>query len=103
MEDAGKPRFDPEAAWQRIKDNRDRLDACPRHLFEPFPLEAVRLGAKVECLTCGGLMDLTALNYYIRGYEAAGKTGNDILPGWKEEPGKDDEPIKRTFFADDPE
>lgn len=100
MEDAGK--FDGEAVFARIAANRDKLDACPRHLFDAFPLEAIRLGRKVPCKHCGGEMDLVALGYYIRGYEAANKNGNDILPGWKEEPGNEQIPINaRRFFTPD--
>lgn len=51
------------------------------------------LGRKVQCKKCGGLMDLVHLNFYVRGFEAAGGNGNDILPGWKEEPGNG-----RRFF-----
>ncbi len=99
MGDAGeRPAFDAKAAWKRICENRDKLDACPRHHFEPLGLEGIRLGAKATCTECGGEMDLTKLNFYIRGYEAAGKNGNDILPGWKPEGATAEVMIKRRFF-----
>ena len=84
MEDAGKPKVNFGEIFARVDENRKRLDACPRHLFDALPLEAIRLGAKIECKKCGGKIDLVALNFYIRGYEASGRSGNDILPGWKE-------------------
>lgn len=101
-EDAGKlPKpnaIDYGALFERVHQNRLKLDACPRHLF-PAAVPgidggvAAMLGRKIKCEKCGGEMDLTALNYYVRGYEAAGRDGNDILPGWKEKPGNG-----RTFF-----
>lgn len=74
----------------KIKANRDKLDACPGHRFSgeiPGIAEGSigMLGQKIECLRCKGGMDLVALNYYVRGYEAAGGNGNDVLPGWREE------------------
>ncbi len=100
MVDAGeRPAFNAEAAWKRICENRDRLDACPRHQFEPLGLEGIRLGAKAKCTVCGGEMDLTKLNFYIRGYEAAGKSGNDILPGWVPEGQTASALTKRRYFS----
>lgn len=99
MEDAGKPSFDANAAWQRINDNRVKLDACPRHLFDELPLEVIRLGGKIECRRCGGLLDLLELNQYIRGYEAAGKSGNDILPGFREDDPEAEVVIPRSPFV----
>jgi len=96
MTDAGKPKTDYKRIFAEVSANRDKLDACPRHLFAPFPLESIRLGAKVECKRCGGRMDLVALNFYIRGFEAAGRNGNDILPGWKDT-ADDGTPPRRHF------
>jgi hypothetical protein len=99
MDGAGEPQIDMRGRLEAIRANRDRLDACPRHSFayEVPGIEggvAAMFGQKVKCLKCGGFMDLVALNYYIRGYEAAGKDGNDVLPGWREEkPGNG-----RTYF-----
>ena len=94
MPDAGKP--DYKAIFARAQDNRNKLDACQRHLFPALPMENIRLGAKIECKRCGGQMDLVALNFYIRGYEAAGRNGNDILPGWKDT-ANDGTPARRHF------
>ena len=76
---------------EAAKANRDKLDNCPRHYFPE--LGQIVFGAKAVCKKCGGSMDLVAVNYYVRGYEAAGRSGNDIVPGWKP-----DEPPKRKFF-----
>lgn len=99
MEDAGKPKINYGEIFARVDANRKRLDACPRHLFDPLPLDSIRLGGKIKCKRCEGELDLVAVNFYIRGYEAAGKNGNDILPGWKD---ADDPkaPPKRRYFAD---
>lgn len=100
MEDAGeRPTFDAAAAWQRVCENRDKLDACPRHLFEELGAETIRLGAKVKCTKCGGEIDLVKLNFYVRGYEASGANGNDILPGWKPEGSTAEVMVKRKFFS----
>lgn len=91
---------DLKAKYAAIVENRDRLDACPRHLF-PAVVPGIEggvmamFGQKIKCTLCGGEMRLDALNYYVRGYEASGKSGNDILPGWREVP--TNEPERRFF------
>lgn len=100
MDDAGeRSTIDFAALYKRVRENRDLLDTCPRHFFPDLFVTPRILGQKATCAVCGGEMDLVAINYYARGYEAAGKSGNDIVPGWKE-PGTDETP-KRTFFAPD--
>lgn len=100
--DAGDQLPKPEpidfgALYAKVQENRRRLDGCPRHLF-PAAVPGIEggvaamMGRKIECERCKGQMDLVALNFYIRGYEAAGKSGNDILPGWRS-----DEPQRRYF------
>ncbi|WLJ71090.1 hypothetical protein [Sphingomonas phage Kimi] len=76
---------------EAAKANRDKLDNCPRHYFPE--LGQIQFGMKATCRKCGGAMDLVAVNYYVRGYEAAGKNGNDIVPGWK----PPDEPTRKYF------
>lgn len=97
MEDAGKPKIDFGAIYAKVDANRKRLDACPRHLFEPLPLDAIRVGGKIKCKNCGGELELLAVNQYIRGYEAAGKNGNDILPGWKDADDPNAPPPRKHF------
>lgn len=82
-------------SWREHHENRVRLDGCSRHRFEPITDEQLTPGNRIECKNCGGWMDLVGLNYYVRGYEAAGKNGNDILPNWKPEP---EPPSTRRFF-----
>lgn len=64
--------------WALAKANRVRLDECPKHFFDlgepPFAL-----GSKCRCVNCGGIMDLTAINQYARGYKAAGGNPNDVV------------------------
>lgn len=99
MEGAGEiPSIDYKGLFAKVRENRDRLDACPRHLFSKLYIEERALGQKAKCDKCGGSLALEYVNQYVRGYEAAGKPGNDIVPGWKE-PGKDVTPTpKRSFF-----
>jgi hypothetical protein len=88
--------------WAQVKANRDRLDGCKRHRF-PAEVPGIEqgvggmFGRKIECLNCKGMMDLVALNYYVRGFEAAGGDPNSVLPGWREEGGSSE----RRFFKDD--
>lgn len=96
MAGAGETKIDTQAIMAKAMRNRDALDNCPRHRFPPLALEDVRLGAKIECVRCKGRMDLVNLNFYVRGYEAAGRNGNDILPGWKDS-ADDGTPARRHF------
>lgn len=94
------PDIDFAALFARVNENRNRLDGCKRHLFAgDLPGIAGGVGAmigqKVECIRCKGKIGLIELSFYIRGYEAAGKSGNDILPGWREP--ADDTPRRRYF------
>lgn len=66
-----------------LHDNRLKTDNCPKHFFNPANTDVV-IGAKLTCTVCGGKLHLIDINQYIRGYEAAGNNGNDILPGWRD-------------------
>lgn len=96
---------DLKAKFAEAQANRERLDACARHHFS-LDIPGIEggvgsmFGKKLECDVCKGQMDLVALNYYVRGYEAAGRSGNDILPGWREAPNSDETP-RRKFFGTD--
>lgn len=65
---------------ERIRENLDKLDNCPRHKFSG---ERMPPGNKHTCLNCGGEMNGGDVLYYIAGYEAAGGDCNDIYPGWR--------------------
>lgn len=82
---AATPNADRLAKIQR---NVDRLNGCSRHLF-PSELPGIAggvaalFGRKMKCIRCEGEADLLYINAYIRGYEASGNSGNDIMPGWR--------------------
>lgn len=92
----GEP-IDMAAIFARVAANRDKLDACPKHFFGMLP--ALQLGGKATCQHCKGELDLVALNQYVRGYEAAGRSGNDIVTGWREPPNPDQPPARKVFKA----
>lgn len=94
-DDAGERDVDFQAKLEAIRLNRNMLNSCPRHSFGQFGV--AYLGATLKCHRCGGEMDLVAISHYIRGYEAHGGNGNDILSAWKE-PGENVKP-KRSFFT----
>jgi hypothetical protein len=73
-------RVDFKGLWAEVKANRAKLDGCARHRFEAKP---VKLGEKQICLMCGGTISLTDMGNYIRGYEAAGGSADDIWPGYR--------------------
>jgi hypothetical protein len=71
---------DFRSIWNEVKANNEALRACPRHRFEAKP---VKLGEKQTCLECGGTISLADIGRYIAGYEAAGKSANDIWPNYR--------------------
>ena len=70
-----------QAMWQQIRENQNKLDACPKHLFKltspPWPPFT-----KVKCENCGGEIDRRRILDYVQGYIAAGGNPEDIVPGW---------------------
>lgn len=72
---------DSEALLARIRANQDKLDACPKHLFD-LGEPPYSIGQRHTCLNCGGVEKLTAIGDYVRGYIAAGGNPNDIVPNW---------------------
>ena len=66
--------------FAQVKENLSKLRGCARHEFEGG---AVRLGQKMTCKQCGGVMGLAAIGEYIAGYKAAGKPADDIWPGYE--------------------
>lgn len=82
----------------QIQANNDTLNACPRHYFD-FDIEggpAALFGKKATCQRCKGQMRLTDINQYVRGYEAHGGNGNDVVRNWKDT--TEHEP-RRKFFG----
>lgn len=76
----GMTREGINAAWEEAKLNSKRLKDCPRHLFEPQP---VKIGLRLTCMKCQGLISLSDVGHYIQGYEAAGGSADDIWPGYR--------------------
>lgn len=74
--------IDAQAILAEIKANRARLDGCARHRFDLGP-GPYKFGLKLTCLNCGGIIDAIQAYAYARGYEAAGKDPNEIIPGFK--------------------
>lgn len=76
---------DHKLILEELRANQDRLDRCKLHHFPTWPaLHEIptRLGLKVSCSNCGGVIDALHAAAYTRGYVAAGGDGNDIIPGW---------------------
>jgi hypothetical protein len=63
------------------KANSVRLAGCKRHRFVGGK---ATLGAKYDCLECGGRADNGYVYGYIAGYEAAGGVADDIWPGYRD-------------------
>lgn len=75
---SGIPRTEVLSIWEQVKANSAKLRACPRHRF---PGGDVKIGQKLTCLACGGEMGIPSIADYVRGYEAAGGSADDIWPG----------------------
>ena len=71
-----------QQAWDAAKVNLAKLQGCARHQVEPP--EETKAGMKLTCKNCGGTMGLNQISEYIRGYEAAGKSADDIWPGYRD-------------------
>jgi hypothetical protein len=69
---SGLSRGDIIELWREVKLNRERLEGCAGHLFETMAID-VRLGrSRFRCRHCTGVVELTALGWYRRGFAAAG-------------------------------
>lgn len=66
--------------WQMVKENRAKLNGCNQHTFDPAQYD--RLGAKLTCLKCGGVMPATDVGEYVRGFRAAGGDPDLVWPGF---------------------
>lgn len=65
---------------KQVRENLDKLDNCPRHLFDYDELQP--LGSKLVCSNCGGAMDGGKVSAYIAGYVAAGGNYRDVYPNY---------------------
>lgn len=75
---------DFKAAMARVRENEDKLKMCPQHKFDPAQWEKDKLGQSMVCLNCGGKMKVVPnISEYIAGYEAAGKSADDIWTGFR--------------------
>lgn len=74
--------MDTSAIMKEIKSNREALLSCARHAF-PKRGPTYRLGEKLKCTRCGGLMSLPDAASYMRGYVAHGGSATDIIPDWE--------------------
>lgn len=66
--------------FAEVRENHRKLDSCPRHTFDPP--EEIRLGTKLTCIHCGGILGIGDIGYYIKGYVAHGGDSADIWPGY---------------------
>jgi hypothetical protein len=77
----GMTQAEANELWVMIKENNRRLNECSRHRFnDPWPVP--NLGMQLRCVNCGGEMRLLAISQYIRGFELAGRSGNEIWSCW---------------------
>lgn len=77
--------IDTNSIMAEIRQNQDRVRGCAVHRF-PAIGDTYRLGQKLTCLNCGGVMDLREVGNYLRGFAAAGGDPQIVLPDWKEPP-----------------
>lgn len=70
------------SVWAEVRANQAKLNACLRHTISPDPR---KLGERVTCIHCGGMMSVTDMSMYVKGYEAAGGDCDDIWPGFRAE------------------
>ena len=73
-------RPDLEKIFAEVQENAARLRSCTRHLFSVHDIQ--KIGQKIACHVCGGRMNLTDIGHYIEGYKAAGRSADDIMPGY---------------------
>lgn len=80
-----KSKIDSRAILLSIRENRSKLNSCPRHKFDISAVEwsALRIGQELVCKRCGGNMQARMAFEYTNGYEAAGGDPNDIIEGFR--------------------
>lgn len=73
---------DANKIWHQIKVNREALNNCKQHSFvvpdAPLPFKL-----KLKCSNCGGWMDAIQAMEYARGWKAAGRDPNEIIPDFE--------------------
>lgn len=77
--------MDVKAIWAGVQENQKKIRSCKRHYFGVAGL--LKLGQKLTCQNCGGVMGLTDAGNYVRGYQAAGGAATDIIADWRERGG----------------
>lgn len=77
-----------KALYQKARDNRNSLDACPRHKFKDTGAP-INFQTRYACEHCGGQLNALEASQYVRGFAAAGGDPESVFPGWYE-------PIKVT-------
>jgi len=75
--------MDVKAIWKEVQENQKKIRTCKRHYFGA--VGPLKLGQKLTCQNCGGVMNLVDVGSYIRGYEAAGGAATDIISDWRSE------------------
>lgn len=74
--------LDNPTLLERIKANREALNNCKQHSFvvpdAPLPFKL-----KLKCSNCGGWMDAIQAMEYARGWKAAGRDPNEIIPNFE--------------------
>lgn len=78
--------IDSKKLWEEVKENYRKLDSCERHKFNPDDYIKGKLGQKMTCTKCGGVMNIVPdITSYINGYEASGRSADDIWKGFRDE------------------
>ncbi|MFA6619298.1 MAG: hypothetical protein WCT23_09550 [Candidatus Neomarinimicrobiota bacterium] len=72
--------MDVKGIWKEVQENQKKLRGCKRHCFGAA--KPLQLGQKLICQNCGGVMGLSDIGNYIRGYQAAGGAATDIITDW---------------------
>lgn len=66
-----------------IKENRRKLNACPKHLFDDVgalpPGGGTAWRKRRCCANCGGFMEDKDIVQYARGYMAAGRDPDEVM------------------------
>lgn len=76
-------REEAQKLWAQVKENALALERCKAHKFEGFAENWWRMpNMRLRCVNCGGEMCANDALHYVRGYQAAGGNGDDVIKGW---------------------